>query len=155
MKLPENSILIIEGIHALNPELTAQIDENLKYKVFVSALTQISIDSQNPIPTTDNRLIRRMVRDYRYRSYSGIDTLKRWASVRKGEEKWIFPFQENADIMFNSALIPELGVLRAYAEPILREIPESAPEYAEAVRILKFLSYFRPVPEKDIPKHQY
>jgi uridine kinase len=152
MKLPENSILIIEGIHALNPELTAQIDENLKYKVFVSALTQISIDSQNPIPTTDNRLIRRMVRDYRYRSYSGIDTLKRWASVRKGEEKWIFPFQENADIMFNSALIPELGVLRAYAEPILREIPESAPEYAEAVRILKFLSYFRPVPEKDIPK---
>lgn len=151
LKLHEDSILIIEGIHGLNPRLTSKIENNLKFKIFVSALTQISIDTQNPIPTTDNRLIRRMVRDFRYRGYSALDTLKRWQSVRKGEDKWIFPFQENADFMFNSALLCELGMLKTYAEPILREVPENKPEFAEAVRLLKFLSYFKPISEKDIP----
>ncbi len=151
LKLHQNSILIIEGIHGLNPRLTSKIEEELKFKIFVSALTQISIDTQNPIPTTDNRLIRRMVRDYRYRGYSALNTLKRWQSVRKGEDKWIFPFQENADVMFNSALLCELGMLKSYAEPILRDVPENCPEYAEAVRLLKFLSYFKTISEKDIP----
>lgn len=151
LKLHEDSILIIEGIHGLNPRLTSKIENNLKFKIFVSALTQISIDTQNPIPTTDNRLIRRMVRDFRYRGYSALDTLKRWQSVRKGEDKWIFPYQENADLMFNSALLCELGMLKTYAEPILREVPENKPEFAEAVRLLKFLSYFKPISEKDIP----
>ena len=151
LKLNEDSILIIEGIHGLNPRLTSKIDNHLKFKIFVSALTQISIDTQNPIPTTDNRLIRRMIRDFRYRGYSALDTLKRWQSVRKGEDKWIFPYQENADLMFNSALLCELGMLKTYAEPILREVPENKPEFAEAVRLLKFLSYFKPISEKDIP----
>ncbi len=151
LKLNEKSILILEGIHGLNPQLTAMIDNAFKYKVFVSALTQIAIDNQNPIPTTDNRLIRRMVRDYRYRGYSALDTMNRWSSVRKGEEKWIFPFQEQADIMFNSALLCELSVLKFYAEPLLRDVPEIAPQYAEAVRLLKFLSYFKAIAEKDIP----
>jgi uridine kinase len=151
LKLEQKSILIVEGIHGLNPKLTEKIDNAMKFYIFVSALTQVSIDSQNPIPTTDNRLIRRMVRDYRYRGYSALDTLRRWQSVRRGEEKWIFPFQENADIMFNSALLAELGILKQYAEPILREVPECEPEYAEAVRLLKFLSYFKTISEKDIP----
>ncbi len=149
--LKDNSILILEGIHGLNPLLTEMIDDKYKYRVFVSALTQISIDNQNPIPTTDNRLIRRIVRDYRYRGYSALDTLSRWQSVRKGEEEWIFPYQEKADIMFNSALLCELGILKYYADPLLREVPENRPEYAEAVRLLKFLSYFKNIPEKDIP----
>ncbi len=151
LKMKENSILILEGIHGLNPQLTSIIDNKYKYKVFVSALTQIAIDNQNPIPTTDNRLIRRMVRDYRYRGYSALDTMSRWASVRKGEEKWIFPYQEQADVMFNSALLCELSVLKYYAEPLLRDVPEIVPEYAEAVRLLKFLSYFKAIAEKDIP----
>jgi uridine kinase len=151
LKLEKNSILIVEGIHGLNPKLTEKVDNSLKFNIFVSALTQVSVDSQNPIPTTDNRLIRRMVRDYRYRGYSALDTLRRWQSVRRGEDKWIFPFQENADIMFNSALLAELGILKQYAEPILRDVPQSEPEYAEAVRLLKFLSYFKTIPEKDIP----
>lgn len=151
LKMSENSILILEGIHGLNPQLTSMIDNKFKFKVFVSALTQVAIDSQNPIPTTDNRLIRRMVRDYRYRGYSALDTMTRWASVRKGEEKWIFPYQEQADTMFNSALLCELSVLKYYAEPLLRDVPEIVPEYAEAVRLLKFLSYFKAIAEKDIP----
>ncbi len=151
LKLHQNSILIIEGIHGLNPRLTSKIEDHLKFKIFVSALTQVSIDTQNPIPTTDNRLIRRMVRDFKYRGYSALNTLKRWQSVRKGEDKWIFPFQENADIMFNSAIMCELGILKTYAEPILRLVPQNCPEYAEAVRLLKFLSYFKPISEKDIP----
>lgn len=151
LRMNEKSILILEGIHGLNPQLTAMIDNKYKYKVFVSALTQIAIDSQNPIPTTDNRLIRRMVRDYRYRGYSALDTMKRWSSVRKGEEKWIFPFQEQADVMFNSALLCELSVLKYYAEPLLRDVPETMPQFAEAVRLLKFLSYFKAIAEKDIP----
>ncbi len=151
LKLNKNSLLIVEGIHALNPGLTPMIDAIFKYKIFVSALTQIAIDKQNPIPTTDNRLIRRIVRDYRYRGYSALDTLRRWESVRKGEDVNIFPYQENADVMFNSALIYELGVLKTFAEPIIKAVPENQPEYAEAVRLLKFFSYFKHISEREIP----
>ncbi len=151
IKLQENSILVVEGIHCLNPKLTELVDDSTKYKIFVSALTSLSIDKMNPIPTTDNRLIRRIIRDYNYRSYSALDTLKRWPSVRNGEEKNIFPFQENADMMFNTSLIYELGVLKPYALPILLEVPETAPEYAEAARLLNFLSYFKPIPDELIP----
>lgn len=150
-KMKPKSILIIEGIHCLNPKLTEKVSDDLKYKVFVSALTSISIDSQNPIPTTDNRLIRRMIRDYQYRGYSALDTLRRWHSVRNGENKNIFPYQENADVMFNTALIYELGILKPYALPILREVPETEPEYAEARRLLKFLSYFKTISTNVIP----
>jgi uridine kinase len=149
--MEKNSILVIEGIHCLNPKLTNQIEDTVKYKIFVSALTSISIDKQNPIPTTDNRLIRRIIRDYNYRGYSALDTLRRWQSVRNGEEKNIFPYQENADIMVNTALICEIGVLKYYAIPILREVPETEIEYAEATRLLKFLSFFRSIPEEYVP----
>lgn len=151
IKLSDNALLVIEGIHCLNPRLTEQIDDSIKYKIFVSALTSISIDAQNPIPTTDNRLIRRITRDYRYRGYSALETLRRWQSVRDGETRNIFPFQENADVMFNTSLICELGVLKLYAVPILNEVPETEVEYAEATRLLKFLSYFKTIPEKSIP----
>lgn len=151
IKMQENSILVVEGIHCLNPKLTESVDESTKYKIFVSALTSLSIDKMNPIPTTDNRLIRRIIRDYNYRGYSALDTLKRWPSVRNGEERNIFPFQENADMMFNTSLIYELGVLKPYALPILLEVPETMPEYAEAARLLNFLSYFKPIPEELIP----
>ena len=151
IKISDNALLVIEGIHCLNPRLTEQIDDSIKYKIFVSALTSISIDAQNPIPTTDNRLIRRITRDYRYRGYSALETLRRWQSVRDGETRNIFPFQENADVMFNTSLICELGVLKLYAVPILNEVPETEVEYAEATRLLKFLSYFKTIPEKSIP----
>lgn len=151
IQLKENSILIIEGIHCLNPKLTEWVDDSTKFKIFASALISVSIDSQNPIPTTDNRLIRRIIRDYRYRNYSALETLRRWPSVRAGEVKYIFPFQENADVMFNTSLICELGVLKHYAIPILREVPETEPEYAEARRLLKFLSFFKSIPEKSVP----
>jgi len=151
VQMEANSILVIEGIHCLNPKLTAQVNDSTKFKIFVSALTSLSIDSQNPIPTTDNRLIRRIIRDYRYRGYSALDTLRRWESVREGEYKYIFPYQENADIMFNTSLICELGLLKQYAVPILREVPENEYEFAEAVRLLKFLSFFKTIPEKAVP----
>lgn len=151
IKMEENSILVIEGIHCLNPRLTEQIDDSLKFKLFVSALTSISIDRQNPIPTTDNRLIRRIIRDYNYRGYSAQETISRWASVRRGENKNIFPYQENADAMFNTSLICEMGVLKQYAVPILLAVPETSTEFAEAYRLLKFLSYFKVIPEKNIP----
>jgi uridine kinase len=147
----KNAILVVEGIHCLNPHLTDQIEDAVKYKIFVSALTSISIDKQNPIPTTDNRLIRRIIRDYNYRNYSALETLRRWQSVRNGEEKNIFPYQENADVMVNTALICEIGVLKRYAIPILREVPETEIEYAEATRLLKFLSFFRSIPEEYVP----
>jgi len=150
IQLDEKSIMVIEGIHCLNPKLTDQVPDNVKFKVFVSALTSISIDRQNPIPTTDNRLIRRIVRDYNYRGYSALDTLRRWRSVRAGEEKNIFPFQENADEMINTSLVFELGVLKPYALPILHAVPETAPEYAEAVRLIKFLSFFKTIPEASL-----
>lgn len=151
IQLDEKSIMVIEGIHCLNPKLTEQVPDEVKFKIFVSALTSISIDRQNPIPTTDNRLIRRIVRDYNYRGYSAVDTLRRWRSVRHGEEKNIFPFQENADEMINTSLIFELGVLKPYATAILNEVPETCVEYAEATRLLKFLSFFKTIPEVAIP----
>lgn len=151
LHIDEHDVLIIEGIHGLNPELTAQIPDEHKFKLYVSALTTLSIDNHNWIPTTDNRLLRRIVRDYKYRATSALDTMRRWPSVRRGEEKWIFPFQENADAMFNSSLLFELGVMKNFAEPILRQVPHDVPEYAEAYRLLKFLSYFEPIPADQIP----
>ena len=151
IQLDDKSIMVIEGIHCLNPRLTEHVPDDVKFKIFVSALTSISIDRQNPIPTADNRLIRRIVRDYNYRGYSAVDTLRRWRSVRNGEEKNIFPFQENADEMINTSLIFELGLLKTYAMSILDAVPESLPEYAEAVRLRKFLSYFKSIPEEKVP----
>ncbi len=151
MQITDQHIILIEGIHALNPKLSELIDSNLKYKIYISALTQIGIDLHNRIPSTDNRLLRRIVRDYQYRGYTAIETIRRWPSVRRGEEKNIFPYQEEADVMFNSALLFELGVLKSRAEPILNEIDETNREYSEARRLLKFLSYFHSVPDKEIP----
>ncbi len=151
IQLEGKDMLIVEGIHGLNPELTPGIKPSHKFKIFVSALTQISIDTQNPIPSTDNRLIRRIVRDYQYRGYSALSTLRRWDSVRSGEEANIFPFQEQADIMFNSALFYELAVLKTLAEPILKEVQQNVPEYAEAIRLLKFLSFFKTIGSNEIP----
>ncbi len=150
VRITPKTIVLVEGIHGLNPALT-DIDSLYTFKIFVSALTHISIDTQNPVSSTDNRLIRRMVRDYKFRGYSAIDTLDRWPSVRRGENKNIFPYQENADVMFNSALLFELGVLKKHAEPLLREIPESSEHYGQACYLLKFLSYFRNIEEKEIP----
>lgn len=151
LRLEPGSILLIEGIHGLNPDLTPGIPEEMKYRVYVSALTTLSIDDHNGINTTDNRLLRRIVRDHKYRGTSAEATIRRWPSVRRGEEKWIFPYQENADAMFNSSLIFELGVLRDTAEQILRSVPSDIPEYAEAYRLRKFLTYFRPIPADLIP----
>ena len=151
LRIDEHTILILEGIHALNPELTPQIPAENKYKIYVSALTTISLDDHNWIPTTDNRLIRRIIRDFNYRGYSAQETISRWPSVRAGEEKWIFPYQENADVMFNSALLFELAVLRCHVEPILNSVPRNCPEYSEAYRLLKFIKYFTPVQDKEIP----
>ncbi len=151
LRLDSNSVLLIEGIHGLNPELTSSVPEEMKYRVYVSALTTLSIDDHNWVPTTDNRLLRRIIRDHKYRGTSAIDTLRRWASVRRGEERWIFPYQENADAMFNSSLIFELGVMKDYGEEILRHVPHDVPEYAEAYRLMKFLSYFEPIGDRIIP----
>ena len=151
LKLRENSILVIEGIHALNPELTEFIDDKYKYRVYVSVLTSISLDNHNWIPTTDNRLLRRISRDYRFRGYSAEDTINRWPSVRRGEDKWIFPYQENADAMFNSAMLYELAALRKFAEPILAQVPESSKANAEAYRLLRFLRYFNYIPTEELP----
>ena len=149
LRLGENDILVIEGIHALNPELTQLVPDKLKFRIYASALTSMSIDENNRIPTTDNRLIRRIVRDSWSRGYTALDTIRRWQSVRRGEDKNIFPFQENADVMFNSALLFELSVLKNYAEPLLRRIPPIEPEYAEATRLLKFLGYFEAISKQD------
>ena len=151
LQITDNTFVIVEGIHALNPRLTARIHNDQKYKVYVSALTAICMDSHNRIPTTDNRLIRRIVRDNQYRGYSAADTIKRWPSVNRGEAKYIFPYQEEADAMFNSALIFELGVLKKYAEPVLQEVYPNLPEYAEANRLLKFFKYIKPIPDDEIP----
>lgn len=150
LRVGPNTIFIVEGIHGLNPALL-DIDDQYTFKIFVSALTHISIDTQNPVSSTDNRFIRRMVRDYKFRGYSALNTFDRWPSVRRGENRNIFPYQENADVMFNSALLFELGVLKKHAEPLLREIPESSVHYGEAHRLLKFLSYFVSIEEKEIP----
>lgn len=151
LRVDEHMILILEGIHALNPALTPNIPAANKYKIYVSALTTILLDNHNYIPTTDNRLLRRIIRDYKYRNYSAEETIARWPSVRTGEDKWIFPYQEYADAMFNSALLFELAVLKENVEPVLRKVPNSCPEYSEAHRLLRFLSYFTPVQDKELP----
>ena len=151
LRLDEGSILLIEGIHGLNPALTAHIEEKMKFRVYVSALTTITIDDHNWIPTTDNRLLRRIIRDHKYRGTSAVDTIRRWPSVRRGEEKWIFPYQENADATFNSSLLYELGVMKDFAEPILKKVPHDVVEYAEAYRLLKFLSYFQSIDMRMVP----
>ena len=151
VRLGEGSILLIEGIHGLNPELTSHIPDKMKYRVYVSALTTLSIDDHNWVPTTDNRLLRRIIRDHKYRGTSAEETIRRWPSVRRGEEKWIFPYQENADAMFNSSLLFELGVMKDEAETVLRSVPYDVPEYAEAYRLRKFLSYFLPISSSLIP----
>lgn len=145
LKLGPNDIVVVEGIHALNPELTAQIPEQQKFRVYVSALTTILLDEHNYIPTTDNRLLRRIIRDYKYRGVSAQESIHRWPSVRAGEERWIFPYQENADAMFNSAMLYELAVIKQQAEPLLDQVPENCEEYAEAHRLLKFLRYFHAI----------
>ena len=145
LKLGPNDIVVVEGIHALNPELTAQIPEQQKFRVYVSALTTILLDEHNYIPTTDNRLLRRIIRDYKYRGVSAQESIHRWPSVRAGEERWIFPYQENADAMFNSAMLYELAVIKQQAEPLLEQVPENCEEYAEAHRLLKFLRYFHAI----------
>lgn len=151
ISLRGRSVLLIEGIHGLNPELTAKIEARMKFSVYVSALTTLSIDNHNWVPTTDNRLIRRIIRDNAYRGVPAAETIRRWPSVRRGEEKWIFPFQENADAMFNSSLLFELGVLKERGEEVLKRVPQDIPEYAEAYRLRKFLSYFAPIDEHFIP----
>lgn len=151
LQLEPNGILVVEGIHGLNPLLTDRIPRERKFKIYISALTSISLDGQSRIASSDNRLLRRMVRDQRYRSYGAIQTIRRWGSVRRGEDKNIFPYQEEADIMFNSALPYEFGVLKQFAEPILNEVPDSVPEYSEAVRLLRFLRVFSPIGQEEIP----
>jgi uridine kinase len=151
LQLGHNSILVVEGIHGMNPDLIPHIKPENSFRIFLSALTQISIDDQNHISTTDNRMIRRMIRDSKYRNYSAQDTIRRWPSVRAGEDKNIFPYQENADIMFNSALIYELAVLKKYADPLLKSVTESQQEFSESNRLLKFLSYFKTIDELEIP----
>ena len=151
LQLDERSILVIEGIHGLNPQLTSSIDDRLKFRIYISALTSISMDDLSRIPTTDNRLLRRITRDYYTRGSNAEASLKRWGSVRRGEDKYIFPYQENADVMFNSSLFYEISVLRQYVEPMLREVPDVVPEYAEARRLLKFLDNFTQIPSDEIP----
>ena len=151
LRIDDHMILILEGIHALNPALTPNIPAANKFKIYVSALTTIQLDYHNYIPTTDNRMLRRIIRDYKYRNYSAEETIARWGSVRAGEDKWIFPYQEYADAMFNSALLFELAVLKDYVEPILRKVPNNTPEYSEAHRLLRFLSYFVSVRDKELP----
>ena len=151
LRLGENEILVVEGIHALNPELTSQIPNEQIFRVYASALTTILLDNHNYIPTTDNRLLRRIIRDHKYRAVTAQETIRRWPSVRKGENRWIFPYQENADAMFNSAMLFELAVIKSQAEPLLEQVPENCLEHAEAYRLLKFLRYIKPIPEDQIP----
>ena len=153
LQLGKEDILVIEGIHGLNDKLSYALPKESKFKIYISALTQLNIDEHNRIPTTDGRLIRRIVRDARTRGTSAKETIARWSSVRRGEEQNIFPFQEEADVMFNSALIYELAVLKPYAESILFGIPKNVPEYIEAKRLLKFLDYFIGISSEDIPKN--
>lgn len=151
LKMNDDNVLVVEGIHALNPELTAQIPEEQKFRVYASALTTILLDTHNYIPTTDNRLLRRIIRDYKYRGVNAMETIRRWPSVRAGENKWIFPYQENADVMFNTAMLFELAVIKSQAEPLLELVPENADEHAEAYRLLKFLKYIAPIQNRQLP----
>ena len=151
LRLHEDEVLVVEGIHALNPELMSQVAPEQIYRVYASALTTLLLDTHNYIPTTDNRLLRRIIRDYKYRGVSAQETIRRWPSVRAGENRWIFPFQENADAMLNTAMLFELAVIKSQAEPLLEQVPENAVEYAEAYRLLKFLRYIKPIPDTQIP----
>ena len=151
LQLHDDQVLVVEGIHALNPELMSQVPGEQIFRVYASALTTLLLDKHNYIPTTDNRLLRRIIRDYKYRGVSAVDTIRRWPSVRAGENKWIFPYQENADAMFNTAMLFELAVIKRQAEPLLEQVPENVPEHAEAYRLLKFLHYIKPIPETQIP----
>ncbi|MDO9154596.1 MAG: nucleoside kinase [Paludibacter sp.] len=151
LRLDNGNVLILEGIHALNPDLLPDISNYVTFKIYVSPLTTISIDNHNWIPTTDTRLLRRIIRDYRFRNYTARETIARWPSVRRGEEEWIYPYQENADVMFNSALMFEFAVLKKHAEPILAEVPKFCDEYTEAHRLIKFLNYFVAIPDREIP----
>ncbi|RLC45554.1 MAG: nucleoside kinase [Candidatus Cloacimonadota bacterium] len=153
LKISPDQVILIEGIHGLNDELTSEIDRENKFKIYVSALTHLNIDDHNRIATNDNRIIRRIVRDSQFRAHSTLDTIRRWESVRKGEEKYVFPFQEEVDVMFNSVLVYELGVLRRYAIPLLKEIDNSVSEYSEAQRLIRLLSYFKDIPEEEIPRN--
>ena len=153
LQLGEEDILVIEGIHGLNDKLSYTLPAESKFKIYISALTQLSIDEHNPLSTTDGRLLRRIVRDARTRGTSAQETFRMWPSVRRGEELYIFPFQESADVMFNSALVYELAVLKVYAEPLLFQIPRDSEEYYEAKRLLKFLDYFLPMPVEGISKN--
>jgi uridine kinase len=151
LQLAENSVVVVEGIHGLNPKLTSGIHDCYKFKIYISALTSISLDDVNRITTTDNRLIRRMVRDNSHRGSDAVATLRRWPSVRAGEDKYIFPYQENADVMFNSSLFYEIPVLRKYVEPLLHNVPDTVPEYGEAKRLLEFIDNFIRVEPDEIP----
>ena len=151
LRLHDDEILVVEGIHALNPELMSNVPQNHVYRVYASALTTVLLDNHNYIPTTDNRLLRRIIRDFKYRGVSAVETIRRWPSVRAGENKWIFPFQENADVMFNTAMLFELAVIKVQAEPLLEQVPENVPEYSEAYRLKKFLGYIKPIPPDQIP----
>ena len=151
LRLPDNAVLVIEGIHALNPELTAQVPPEYIYRVYASALTTLLLDNHNYVPTTDNRLLRRIIRDYKYRGVSAVETIRRWPSVRNGENVWIFPYQEKADAIFNTAMLFELAVIKGQAEPLLEQVPENCVEYAEAYRLLKFLHYIHPITADQIP----
>ena len=151
LKLKEGSVLLVEGIHALNPNLTNRIEDSKKFRIFISTLTSISLDNHNCIPPADNRLLRRIVRDYNVGAFSAVETIRQWPDVIDAEEKWIYPYQENADVMFNSAYLVEFAVLRNHADPILRTVPKNCPEYSEAHRLLKFIHYFTAVSDKEIP----
>lgn len=151
LRLTDRQVLLVEGIHALNPELTAQIPKRQKFHVYISALTSILLDDHNYIPTTDNRLLRRIIRDHKYRGVSAQETIRRWPSVRAGETKWVFPYQENADVMFNTAMLYELAVIQEQAAPLLEQVPENCVEYSEAYRLRKFLSYITPIPSRALP----
>ena len=151
LQLGEGSILLIEGIHALNPGLTGDIPESAKFKIFINTLTATLLDNHNWIPTSDNRLLRRIVRDYNKGAFTARESISNWQNVLDAEQKWIYPFQETADVMFNSAYLIEFAVLKNHAEPILRSVPQNCPEYAESHRLLKFIHYFTPVPDKEIP----
>lgn len=151
LQLDDNQVPVLEGIHALNPELTAQIPQEQKFHIYISALTTILLDDHNYIRTTDNRLLRRIIRDYKYRGVNAQETIHRWPSVRAGENKWIFPYQENADVMFNTAMLFELAVIKQQAEPLLDLVPENCPEYAEAYRLRTFLEYIQPIPNRALP----
>lgn len=151
LQLNDQDVLIIEGIHALNPQLTPQIPRSEKFQLYVSALTTIQLDEQRRISTSDNRLLRRIIRDHKFRGYSATETIRRWPSVRAGEEKWIFPFQENCNMMINSALLYELAVLRGYVLPLLEAVPATEPEYEEAWRLRQLVGFFEPIRDKQIP----